>query len=104
MFDTFVRKRITELRLRKGVSEYQMSLDLGHGKNYVQSISSGRMLPALSELPYICEYLGVSVHDFFDDTMRYPELMREIICHAQKLDDKGLRAIIAVMERIEIHK
>ena len=26
----FVRDRITQLRLKKGVSEYQMSYDLGH--------------------------------------------------------------------------
>ena len=26
----FIRNRITELRIRKGVSEYKMSQDLGH--------------------------------------------------------------------------
>ena len=30
MFEQYVRNRITELQLHKGVSEYQMSLDLGH--------------------------------------------------------------------------
>ena len=68
MFETYVRDRITDLRLKKGVSEYQMSLDLGHGKNYIHSITSGRTLPSLSELPYICEYLGVSVEGFFDQS------------------------------------
>ena len=29
MNEKFVRDRITQLRLRKGVSEYQMSYDLG---------------------------------------------------------------------------
>ena len=29
----FVRDRITQLRLKKGVSEYQMSYDLGHMVN-----------------------------------------------------------------------
>ena len=31
----FIRNRITELRLKKGVSEYQLSYDLGHSKNYI---------------------------------------------------------------------
>lgn len=31
----FVRDRITQLRLKKGVSEYQMSYDLGHSRSYV---------------------------------------------------------------------
>ena len=28
-YEEFVRERITQLRLKKGVSEYQMSYDLG---------------------------------------------------------------------------
>lgn len=49
MFEEFVRERITELRLRKGVSEYQMSYDLGHSRGYVYNISSGKALPPLKE-------------------------------------------------------
>lgn len=30
MDELFVRNRISELRTKKGVSEYKMSLDLGH--------------------------------------------------------------------------
>ena len=32
MDEEFIRNRITELRLKKGVSEYQMSLALGQKK------------------------------------------------------------------------
>lgn len=39
MNEQFVRNRITELRLKKDVSEYQMSLDLGKNKSYIQGIS-----------------------------------------------------------------
>ena len=34
MDENFIRDRITQLRLRKGVSEYQMSYDLGHSRGY----------------------------------------------------------------------
>ena len=37
----FIRNRITQLRLQKGVSEYQMGYDLGHSRSYVYNISSG---------------------------------------------------------------
>lgn len=83
MFEQYVRNRITELRLHKGVSEYQMSLDLGHGKNYIRAITSGRTLPSLTELPYICEYLGVSVKDFFDDSAQNPALVHELMLRAK---------------------
>ena len=35
MDEQFVRDRITQLRLRKGVSEYKMSYELGHSRGYV---------------------------------------------------------------------
>ena len=34
MDENFIRDRITQLRLRKGVSEYQTSYDLGHSRGY----------------------------------------------------------------------
>lgn len=104
MFEKYVRDRITHLRLLKGVSEYQMSLDLGHGKNYIHSISSGRTLPSLSELPYICEYLGVSVKDFFDETADNPVLVNDILTRAKEMDEDDLSMIITVMDRILHYK
>ena len=55
MNETFIRERITELRIQKNISEYKMSLDLGHSKSYIQSISSGKALPSMSEFLYICD-------------------------------------------------
>ena len=66
MDEEFIRNRITELRLKKGVSEYQMSMDLGQNKNYVQAISSGRALPSMKSShffwPCIAVYEAVSQH------------------------------------------
>ena len=44
----YIRDRITELRLKKNVSEYQMSTDLGQNKGYIQAISSGKALPSMA--------------------------------------------------------
>ena len=49
MDEQFIRDRLSFLRTQKGISEYKMSLDLGHSKSYIQSISNGRALPSLSE-------------------------------------------------------
>ena len=38
MDEQFVRDRITQPRLRKGVSEYKMSYDLGHSRGYVHLV------------------------------------------------------------------
>ena len=41
----FIRERITQLRMQKNVSEYQMSMELGQNKGYIQGITSRRSLP-----------------------------------------------------------
>ena len=56
----FVRDRITQLRLKKGVSEYQMSYDLGHSRSYVYNISSGKSLPPMAEFLQICNYFDIT--------------------------------------------
>lgn len=50
MNEEFIRNRITQLRLQKGVSEYQMSYALGHSRGYIYNISSGKSLPKLYPL------------------------------------------------------
>ena len=40
-YETFLRSRITELRVRKDVSEHRMSLDLGKSGSYIRSITNG---------------------------------------------------------------
>ena len=65
MDEEFIRNRITELRLKKGVSEYQMSMDLGQNKNYVQAISSGRALPSMKQFLNICEYMEITPFQFY---------------------------------------
>ena len=58
----YVRQRITELRLKRNISEYQLSYDVGHSKNYVHNIVSGYSQPSVKELLYLIEAL-VLLHE-----------------------------------------
>ena len=66
----FVRDRITQLRLKKGVSEYQMSYDLGHSRSYVYNISSGKSLPPMAEFLQICKYRETARHQCIIHALR----------------------------------
>ena len=55
----FIRNRITELRVKKGISEYQLSYDLGHSKNYIHNIVTGYSQPSVKELLYLIDTLGM---------------------------------------------
>ena len=105
MNDKFIRDRISILRTKKGISEYKMSLDLGHSKSYVQSISAGRALPSLSEFLYICEYLGVTPKEFFDEETKDPQLVRELYNISLSLEKEDLEVLLSMAKRLkEINK
>lgn len=100
MYETFVRNRISELRTKKGVSEYKMSLDLGHSRSYMHSISSGKALPSFSEFLYICEYLGVTPKEFFDAETNEPQMVCDLMKLAKKLPADDLAVLINMAERL----
>ena len=96
----FIRERISILRTKKNVSEYRMSTDLGHSKSYIQSISSRRAMPSMSEFLYICEYLGVTPKEFFDDGIDEPQLVQKLYKLTQNMSEDNLKALINLAERL----
>lgn len=64
-YQDLLRERITQLRLKKDVSERRMSLDLGKTDSYIRSITSGKALPSLTELFNIIEYFDMTPFEFF---------------------------------------
>ncbi len=97
----FIKNRITELRLKKGVSEYKMSQELGHSRNYIQGITSGRSLPSVQELLYICEYLGVEPAAFFDKEQEERILVQKALEGMRELPDKDILTLISLIERLK---
>ncbi len=96
----FVRTRITRLRMDKGVSEYQMSLDLGMSKGYIQSISSGKALPSLKQLYNIFDYFGISPMDFFDDNPDKSRARNAIWEKLDKLNYSDLKIIDIMIDHL----
>lgn len=101
MYAKFVRERITQLRLKKGVSEYKMSRELGHSRGYVYNISSGKSLPPLKEFFAICDYFGITPQEFFDDKLQYPDLIHKAIDGLKNLDDTDIIMILGYINRLQ---
>ena len=96
----FVRERITQLRLQKGVSEYQMSYDLGHSRGYINNISSGKTLPSMTEFFAICAYFQITPVDFFNASAFNPVLLNETFEKISKLNENDLNLILQVTSRL----
>lgn len=100
MTGEFVRERITQLRLQKGVSEYKMSYDLGHSRGYVNNISSGKSLPSMTEFLAICDYFGITPIEFFNTNVSNPQLMIDTIHNLELLEEEDLELINKTIKRL----
>ena len=97
MYEDFVPERLAKLRTQKGVSARDMSLSLGQANNYINNIENKKSLPAMQSFFYICEYLGVTPQEFFDEGNTYPETLKEFIAEARQLDPQSMQYILGIM-------
>lgn len=98
--ESFVRERITQLRLRKGISEYQMSYDLGHSRGYIYNISSGKALPPMKEFLAICDYFEITPQQFFDTSSQNPELLQKALEGMRQLSESDMLMLLGLINRL----
>ena len=94
------RKRLTKLRLEKGVSARDMSLSLGQSESYINKIENGRAMPSMAGFFYICEYLKITPRDFFDLGLTSPAAVSEITAAAGALTTQEAEHILAIIQDI----
>ena len=90
--------RLAKLRTEKGVSARDMSLSMGQNPGYINNIESGKSMPSLTGIFYICEYLGVSPSEFFDLDSENPERLRGIIEDLKHLNNQQLNTIATLVK------
>ena len=100
MDSEFIRKRITELRIKRGVSVFKMGVVLGHSRGYMQRSGSGRSLPSMAEFLYICKYLDVTPSDFFNEEIDHPALVKSAREGISGLSEKDLSLLLTLIERL----
>jgi len=86
--------RLAKLRGEKGVSARDMSLSMGQNPGYINNIESGKSMPSLSGIFFICEYLGITPKDFFDEDSNNPSKAKELFEIAKTLSNEQLDSLI----------
>jgi len=100
MDERFIAERITKLRLKKNISEYRMSLELGQSRSYVQGITSGKAYPSVKQLFNICDYFGITLAEFFDENTDDPQRIHTVLELSKQLASDDLDRIIDLMGRL----
>ncbi len=99
--ERFIGDRITQLRELKNISERKMSLDLGHSASYIHSIACGKALPSMSEFLYICEYLGITPQEFFDEDCENTTPQQKAINYIRCMYDEDASLFLKLFERMK---
>ena len=102
MYEELFCKRLTELRLEKGVSASDMSLSLGQSESYVNRIENQKMLPSMTVFFYICEYLEVTPQEFWDCENNSPKKIDEISTLLRKYSPEQLDAFLNLLQKIKL--
>lgn len=92
--------RLAQLREKKGVSARDMSLSMGQNPGYINNIESGKSMPSLTGIFYICDYLGITPSEFFDMEVQNPTKLNEIIENLKRLDDRQIDTIAMLIKDI----
>lgn len=99
--DSFIAERLTKLRIEKGVSEYKMSLDMGRNSGYINAIANGKSLPSMGEFLYMCDYLGVTPSEFFDEKFEGQLKYKEVDRIIRGLSDEDFELLAAFVKRLD---
>lgn len=98
MYEDLFYKRLAELRVNKGVSARDMSLSIGQSAGYINALENRNGFPSMQVFFYICEYLGVTPAEFFEDGNRYPDEYQEILSDLKRLDQASLQNVKAIVK------
>lgn len=57
-------------------------------------------MPSMGEFLYICEYLGVTPREFFDDSINDPQLVQELYELSRHLSEANLKILVDLAKRL----
>jgi transcriptional regulator with XRE-family HTH domain len=90
--------KITQFRLERNWSEYQLAEESGLTQSTISSWYRKNMLPSITSLSKICDAFGITLSQFFleddNNTTILTDQQRQLLHHAAKLDSEQYEALV----------
>lgn len=98
----FIRKRITSLLMDSNISESKASMEMGFGRRYLNSITSGACLPTMGNFFRICNYFGITPEAFFDSAPPhiFPKNLHNVLNSIRDWDSESVELLLQVINKI----
>lgn len=100
MDKSFIGNRITELRLEKNISERELSQSLAKADNYINGITSGKILPSMESFLDICDYFEITPYEFFYSSMKNPVMTKKIYEEILRLTQDNPKILLTILESL----
>ena len=100
----YISLRISRMRHAKKISARKLSEELGFGSEYINQIETGRNVPSIEGLYFICEYFNMTLSEFFDSSQAYPLEYKDIIKKLNMLDEEQLEHVTKTIVYISGNK
>ena len=101
MYEDLFAARLTELRNKHNVSAREMSLAIGQNASYINRIENHQTFPSMQSFFYICEYLGITPQEFFDEKNNHPAEIKEIVEILSTLNEKDFQTIYNLIKMLK---
>lgn len=101
IYEELFYSRLIKLRTEKGVSARDMSLSIGQSAGYINALENRSCFPSMQVFFYICEYLGVTPSEFFDDGNNRPTEHKEMIDALNALDEENFQNVKAIIKALK---
>lgn len=98
MMEDKFSERLAQLRLAKGVSAREMSINIGQCSGYINNIENKKNLPSMASFFYICDYFGITPKNFFDYESDSPEQLEVLYEYLKLLNPEQLGHITGIVK------
>ena len=72
-----VLKKINKMRLERGWSTYRLSVESGISQSTLTNMFNRETLPSITTLECLCNAFGITMSEFFDETVENPTAEQE---------------------------
>lgn len=97
MYENDFAKRLSELRIQKGVSARDMSLSIGQNSGYINHVENRQAFPSLPVFFNICEYFNISPAEFFSTGTKDPACISSIVNDLKLLNTEQLHCLSVII-------
>lgn len=102
-----VLDKITQLRLERGWSEYQLAENAELTQSTISSWYRKNMIPTIPSLSKICDAFGISLSQFFlendDYTIQVNDRQQRLLEYAARLTPAQYEALLCFLNTLSVH-